>query len=233
MHYLVINTSAGAAVSLVEPKTASVKTAAVSDGRSQVEELSGLVSQVSAEETPVDLIVVSRGPAPFTGLRVGLVTARTLGFAWGVQVVGVDELQTQAEAVKSMGREWIVGCMDARRHEVYAALFRVVDKMLVRQTADWVGKPSELEGELRRQVPDFPGFTSENVVASGNGAKLVPQAFAQCPEFQTLAQAAVKIVEGNGLDLAAISAASREELDARGLGVEPAYLRRPDIQEKK
>ena len=99
MSYLFIDTCAGAGVALVDPQNPSdVLVKLNPDGKAQVEALSSLVTDVVQEGGRPQKIVVSRGPAPFTGLRVGLVTARTLGFAWDIPVVGVDELLLQAQA---------------------------------------------------------------------------------------------------------------------------------------
>ncbi len=68
------------------------------------------------------------GPGPFTGLRVGLVTARTLGLALGVPVHGVTSLDALAlealdAGIAAAGTEFVVAT-DARRREVYWARYR-------------------------------------------------------------------------------------------------------------
>ena len=67
----------------------------------------------------IDDIVVGTGPAPFTGLRVGLVTAKTLALAWGVPVWGVCSLDALGAA--HGGSVTVVA--DARRREVYWARY--------------------------------------------------------------------------------------------------------------
>ena len=85
----------------------------------------------------LDAILTGTGPGPFTGLRAGIVTARTLGFAWSVPVYGMMSLTALAErayqervfaqgggAGEAEGAELLVAS-DARRREVYSARYRV------------------------------------------------------------------------------------------------------------
>ena len=67
-------------------------------------------------------VAVGVGPGPFTGLRVGLVTARVLGDALGIPVVGVCTLDVLASEVDAAGQPFLVAT-DARRREVYWACY--------------------------------------------------------------------------------------------------------------
>jgi tRNA threonylcarbamoyladenosine biosynthesis protein TsaB len=81
----------------------------------------GQVDQLLAEAglalSDLDLIVAGRGPGTFTGLRIGLATARGLGFALGIPVRGVSTL----DALLRGAGDGAVACIDARRGEVFAA----------------------------------------------------------------------------------------------------------------
>ncbi len=68
-------------------------------------------------------IAVGVGPGPFTGLRVGLVTARTLAMTLEIPVHGVCSLDVLAAAAMDDGLEEFVVATDARRKEVYRAAY--------------------------------------------------------------------------------------------------------------
>jgi tRNA threonylcarbamoyladenosine biosynthesis protein TsaB len=78
-----------------------------------------------ANATASDLtgIAVGVGPGPFTGLRVGLVTARTLAFVREIEVHGVCTLDILAAEAADAGLEEFVVATDARRKEVYLASY--------------------------------------------------------------------------------------------------------------
>ena len=104
-------------------------------------------------------IAVGVGPGPFTGLRVGLVTARTLGFVLEIPVYGACSLDVLAvEAAPSLGTDFVVAT-DARRKEVYLASY---DAAGARLDGPAVSKPADV-------ATDLP------VVGEGGG--LYPKAF--------------------------------------------------------
>lgn len=72
----------------------------------------------------LDLIAVGVGPGSFTGIRVALATARTLGWASGVPVEGVVSLEALAWSAAMRGGV-VAPVIDARKGEVYGALYRL------------------------------------------------------------------------------------------------------------
>jgi tRNA threonylcarbamoyl adenosine modification protein YeaZ len=82
------------------------------------EHLAGLIRQVVDDVSQIASIVVGVGPGPYTGLRVGVVTALTMAKALNVPVAGVCSLD-------GLGRRVGDGVVvtDARRREVFAALY--------------------------------------------------------------------------------------------------------------
>jgi tRNA threonylcarbamoyladenosine biosynthesis protein TsaB len=73
----------------------------------------------------VQLIVVSRGPGSFTGLRVGVTAAKTLAYATGAQVLGINTQRVIAQQTEGQWQEvTVVG--DAQRQQLFVARFRRV-----------------------------------------------------------------------------------------------------------
>ncbi|MFB9313674.1 tRNA (adenosine(37)-N6)-threonylcarbamoyltransferase complex dimerization subunit type 1 TsaB [Nocardioides plantarum] len=168
------------------------------------EQLAPLIERVLAEagatRLDVTAIAVGAGPGPFTGLRVGLVTARTLGFVLDVPVYGVcslDALALEAAETGAVATPFVVAT-DARRKEVYLATY---DENGDRMSGPFVERPEA-------------AASSDPVV--GEGAMLYPEAFPQPvgpvrPSAGWLGRAVVE---------------ERVEL----LDPEPLYLRRPDAE---
>lgn len=148
-------------------------------------------------------IVVGTGPGPFTGLRVGLVTARMLGHVLQIPVQGVctlDALALEALAAGVVGEEaasdQFLVATDARRKEVYLATYDVTG--------------ARLEGPL----VDKPDHRASERPVVGEGATLYPAAFPHGagPARPSAGWLALAVVEGR----------------AEVTDPEPLYLRRPD-----
>ncbi|GIG54789.1 tRNA (adenosine(37)-N6)-threonylcarbamoyltransferase complex dimerization subunit type 1 TsaB [Demequina activiva] len=153
---LAIDTSGSVSVALVDRGRVLASRSEFAP-RGHAELLAGFVQEVLAEAgvhgRDVESIVVGTGPAPFTGLRVGLVTARTLGFAWGVPVRGVCSLDAMGAA---HGDAVVVA--DARRKEVYWARY-------------------ESGARVEGPAVAVPGDVPDSPVVVGRGALLYPDAF--------------------------------------------------------
>jgi tRNA threonylcarbamoyl adenosine modification protein YeaZ len=129
------------------PRARLIVQRVVVDGRAHAERLAPEIDAILNEGgiKPKDLaaIVAGVGPGPFTGLRVGLMTAATLGSALGIPTYGVCTLDALGAA--TTGR--VLVATDARRREVYWAIY--ADGRRV--TDPGVDKPAELASLLSRE----------------------------------------------------------------------------------
>ena len=96
------------------------------EGYSHAERLHVFIEEIIAEAgiTVNDLaaIAVSQGPGSYTGLRIGVSAAKGLSYALGIPLIAVDTLKTLASRV-SVSNGLIIPMIDARRMEVYSAIF--------------------------------------------------------------------------------------------------------------
>ncbi|MER5889624.1 tRNA (adenosine(37)-N6)-threonylcarbamoyltransferase complex dimerization subunit type 1 TsaB [Streptomyces sp. NPDC001941] len=163
------------------------------------------LKEAGRELAEVTGIVVGVGPGPYTGLRVGLVTAAAFASALDVPVHGLCTLDGLAYASGIDGP--FVVATDARRKEVYWARY---DDARTRTTDAAVDRPAEIAD----RVAGLP--------AVGAGALLYPDVFtdARGPEHQSAGALASLAAER--------LAAGVDFLDPR-----PLYLRRPDAQVPK
>ena len=96
------------------------------EGYSHAERLHVFIEEIikEAEITFQDIsaIAVSQGPGSYTGLRIGVSAAKGLCYALGIPLIAVDTLQVLASQVK-VSNGLIIPMLDARRMEVYSAIF--------------------------------------------------------------------------------------------------------------
>ncbi|MGB4125250.1 MAG: tRNA (adenosine(37)-N6)-threonylcarbamoyltransferase complex dimerization subunit type 1 TsaB, partial [Dethiobacteria bacterium] len=85
--------------------------------------IDALLKESSIEREQLQAVAVAAGPGSFTGIRIGVSTARALAQGLAIPAVGVSTLQALAEAVPSPGA-LICPLLDARRNELYSALYR-------------------------------------------------------------------------------------------------------------
>lgn len=97
---------------------------AVRSAQSLAPGLSEALSRVGWKPRQVDLMAVAIGPGSFTGLRVGVTTAKTFAYAVGGECLGIDTLEAIAEQPSIVADRLISPAIDAQRGDVYSALYQ-------------------------------------------------------------------------------------------------------------
>jgi tRNA threonylcarbamoyladenosine biosynthesis protein TsaB len=216
-----------------------ISTASALDSRRHSELLTPMIAKVLADagvpRTDLDTVAVGVGPGPYTGLRVGVITARVLGSVLGLSVYGVCSLDIIAVAARGglgpppqaamaagssprastaasaasagPGREFLVAT-DARRQEVYWARYDATGR---RVAGPQVGRAGSIPG-------------AADLAVAGAGGPLYPEAFGEVigPAYPD-AGVLCSLVAGS---LTAPSPGHPPLLAA-----DPLYLRRPDARE--
>ena len=119
----------------------------------------------------IDLFAVTAGPGSFTGVRIGISEIKGLAFATGKPCVGVSTLLSLAYNLRPLCENAILcPVMDARRNQLYNALFRLESGVLTRLCEDRLVSLSDLTAELA-------GY-DEPVYSAGDGYALLKKAAA-------------------------------------------------------
>ena len=175
----------------------------------------GMLRAADLKLEQMELIAVAQGPGSFTGLRIGVSAAKGLAWAKELPCCGVSTLLAMAQNLRHMDGT-IVCAMDARRNQVYNAVFRAENGQLTRLTEDRAVSLAELAEELKN--------TEGAKFVVGDGAKLCYTYLTQQGIPCRMAPAALVMQNAVGVGLAA------EELAAEGKTVSsqelvPVYLR--------
>jgi tRNA threonylcarbamoyladenosine biosynthesis protein TsaB len=161
----------------------------------------------------VDAVAVARGPGSFTGVRIGVSTVK--GLCWGAEkpAIGVSTLEAMSYLGLAAGEGALVCCsMDARRSQVYNALFRIVGGKPVRLCQDRaISLPELVEDVKKLGAPVF---------LVGDGAELCYNAFLVSNTECTLAPESNRYQNAWGVCMAALDKTAESAADLL-----PVYLR--------
>ena len=126
-----------------------------------------LMEEAQLDWSNIDAIAISLGPGSFTGLRIGLSTAKGLAFASNIPLIGISSLEAVASQFSYVSCP-VCPVIDARKKEVYSALFQPEEGSgtLQRLTEDMVLAPEKLAGMI-----------TEPTLLIGDGAELYRDLF--------------------------------------------------------
>jgi tRNA threonylcarbamoyladenosine biosynthesis protein TsaB len=176
----------------------------------------------SLEIQAVDAYAVAAGPGSFTGIRIGLSAVKSLAFASGRMVAPVSTLEALASKIAAPPARLVCSVLDAKRGEIYAALFEVRASRLVEVIPQGAYDPDAFFARLpARRVTSF----------IGNGLNLYRDKLlayvrdnARFPRRSPFIAAEVGRI------------GHRMLLEGRGVpasGLQPVYFRRSQAEEKK
>lgn len=131
--------------------------------------------RLSLSMNDIGLFALSAGPGSFTGVRIGAATVKGLAFGKDKPCVAVSTLEALAYNLVGFEDRILCPVMNARRGQVYNALFEAQDGTLTRLTPDRALSVTELEAELRTI------YAGREVMLSGDGYDLTKQAFLDLP----------------------------------------------------
>jgi tRNA threonylcarbamoyladenosine biosynthesis protein TsaB len=164
-------------------------------------------------------VAVGIGPGLFTGLRVGVATAKALAQAWRLPMVAVPTLDLVAFAHRH-ATQMICAALDARRGEVFAAFYRAVPGGAVRVADYQVVRPEALAAAVEA--------SGENVLLCGDGVMAYRPVLERLGEQVQFASVTQSVPSAEALVELALPRFHREEFSSP-LDVTPLYLRRPDV----
>ena len=212
MKLLVFDTSMAACSAAVidTDRDLPLASAWVAMERGHAEALAPMLQEVMDEAglafADLDRIAVTMGPGTFTGVRIGLSTARGFGLALGIPVVGLDTLSAIAANVTATDSPILVAA-DARKDEVYAACFDAAGKLLLGPAA--MAVPVAGEGLTGGAI--VLGTAADQVIAASGRGDLQRSRAGDLPVAANFAHLAVAMPGTKEMPL-------------------PLYLRAPDAK---
>ena len=190
----------------------SFQNAGLTHSRTLLPMAEGMMKNLDRPLSALDRVAVSRGPGSFTGLRIGMAEAKGLCWALDIPAVGVSTLEAMAWGGPVLDGQMLCCCMDARRGQVYNALFTVEGGRPLRLTEDRAISVSELQSELvARQEP---------WILLGDGAQLCYNTMDRDEVTLFMAPEPLRLQSARGVGLAAMD---KPAVPAGELM--PAYLR--------
>lgn len=173
--------------------------------------------QAKIDINKIDLVAVDVGPGSFTGLRVGIASAKAIAYARGIPMIGLCSLDLIAYPARFTNR-LILSMIDARRNELYYAIYRPSNEGIERITEPRAAPLSEIAGQLNT--------IGEDCLAVGDGAQryfhLLREAVSVGIVYKSL-----RFPNAESLVEMGVEKAIRGEVVPES-EIQPLYLRPPD-----
>ncbi len=186
-----------------------------------------LLSETNTDSASIDAIAVSRGPGSFTGIRIGMTTAKALGQVWQKPLVEVPTLNSFAYHERVVPGVLAVPVLDARRGQIYAGAY-LKDRAsgIAPRIEEKAWDPEKFLGLLaeRQQEGETAIFFGDGAIVHERILASYPRKFFICPPEEATQRAAW--IARLGLDLY-LSGCQTDAFRAQ-----PVYLRQSEAERK-
>lgn len=162
-------------------------------GYSHAEQLHVFIEEILQEHhlkvNNLDAIAVGKGPGSYTGLRIGVSTAKGLAYAANIPLIAIDTLKALAKKAPVTSQDLIVPMIDARRLEVYTAIYNA-NLEEVQKVNALIVEPTSFETELQSKNLYFLGDGAEKCkeIIQHPNANFIDNTFPSAKEIATLAE---------------------------------------------
>ncbi len=183
------------------------------------------LNSLRLEFSDIDAFAVTAGPGSFTGVRIGAALVKGLAFGRSVPCVSVSTLEALSENLRGI-RGIIVPCMDARRSQVYSAIFKSDSGNITRVTEDAALPISELYEALKY-------YTGTDIYLVGDGYDITYKTLSEMG-LDTLRVTPPLLRSQNA---ASVGAVAKRKIDNGEVTTDealtPIYLRMPQAERER
>lgn len=191
----------------------SVQRTALTHSRTLLPMAESMLENAGLRIEDVDAVAVAEGPGSFTGVRIGVATVKGLCWAAEKNAIGVSTLEAMACLALGAGEDEIIcAAMDARRDQVYGALFARQDGKIVRLCPDRALAAAELAGEIRQ--------SGKRAYVLGDGWAVMEKALREADIPYTVAAEPLRYQNAWG-----VCCAAADKTPGSAAELQPVYLR--------